>query len=77
MQRWIKLPNSSYIDANRIVFVSKPETFSQLDDEGNDAGLGYSIYIGTDVSRNSQLNVTGSKEEILALMKTMLGVAES
>ncbi len=74
MQRWIKLPNGAYVDANEIVYVSKVETFPKLDDEGNDVGLSYAIYIGTDVNRERQLNVTGSKEEILSLMKTLLGV---
>lgn len=77
MQRWIKLPSGAYIDANKIVFVSKVETFPKLDDDGNDAGVGYSVYLGTGVSREQQINVQGSKEEILGLMKSVLNVTVS
>ncbi len=73
MQRWIKLPTGAYIDANRVIYVSKVETVPRFDDEGNDAGIGYSIYIGTDVNREHQINITGTKDEILGLMKNLLG----
>jgi len=73
MQRWLKLPDGRYIDANRIAYVGKVETYPRLDDEGNDAGLGYSVYIGTDFPREQQIAVMGTKEEVLALLKTLLG----
>ncbi len=74
MQRWLKLPDGRYIDANRIMYVGKVETYPRLDDEGNDSGVGYSVNIGTDVPRDHQLTVMGTKEEIVALLKALLGV---
>ena len=38
MQRWLKLPDGRYIDANSIVYVGKVETYPRLDDDGNEAG---------------------------------------
>jgi hypothetical protein len=73
MQRWLKLPDGRYIDANRIVYVGKVETYPRLDDDGNDAGVGYSVPIGTDVMRDHQFAVQGTKEEVLALLKTLIG----
>ena len=74
MQRWLKLPDGRYIDANRIMYVGKVETYPRLDDEGNDAGVGYSVYLGTDFPREQQLAVSGTRDEILALLKSLLGV---
>ena len=74
MQRWLKLPDGRYIDANRIMYVGKVETYPRLDDEGNDSGIGYAVYLGTDFPREQQLSVTGTREEILALLKSLLGV---
>jgi hypothetical protein len=74
MQRWLKLPDGRYLDANRIMYVGKVETYPRLDDEGNDAGVGYSVYVGTDLPRDCQIAVMGTREEILALLKTILGV---
>ncbi len=74
MQRWLKLPDGRYIDANSIVYVGKVETYPRLDDEGNDSGIGYSVNIGTDFPRDRQLTVMGTKEEIVALLKALLGV---
>lgn len=73
MQRWLKLPDGRYIDANRIMYVGKVETYPRLDDEGNDAGVGYAVYLGTDFPREQQLSVMGTKEEVLALLKSLLG----
>ena len=73
MQRWLKLPDGRYIDANRIVYVGKVETYPRLDEDGNDAGLGYSVYVGTDFPREQQIAVMGTKEEVLALLKSLLG----
>jgi len=73
MQRWLKLPDGRYIDANSIIFVGKVETYPRTDDDGNDAGMGYSVYIGTGINRDQQFPVMGSKEEVLALLKALLG----
>jgi hypothetical protein len=75
MQRWMKLPDGRYIDANSIVYVGKVETYPRLDDDGNDAGAGYSVYIGHGFQREHQIAVMGSKEEVLALLKALLGGA--
>jgi hypothetical protein len=73
MQRWLKLPDGRYLDANRVVYVGKVETYPRLDDDGNDAGQGYSVPIGTDVMRENHLIVQGTKEEVLALLKSLIG----
>lgn len=73
MQRWLKLPDGRYIDANSILYVGKVETYPRLDEDGNDAGVGYSVYIGTGLPREQQIAVMGSKDEVLALLKTLLG----
>jgi len=72
MQRWLKIPDGRYIDANSIMYVGKPETYPRLDEDGNDAGVGYSVYIGTGFPREQQLAVMGTKEEVLALLKALL-----
>jgi hypothetical protein len=77
MQRWLKLPDGRYLDANRIMYVGKVETYPRLDDEGNDSGIGYSFSVGTDIPRDHQLTVMGTKEEVLALLKALLGVTTS
>ena len=73
MQRWLKIPDGRYIDANRIMYVGKVETYPRLDDDGNDAGAGYSVYIGSDIPREQQFAVMGTKEEVLAFLKALLG----
>jgi hypothetical protein len=73
MQRWLKIPDGRYLDANRIVYVGKVETYPRLDDDGNDAGTGYSVSLGTDFPRENQIIVMGTKEEILAMLKSLLG----
>ncbi|MEP6485193.1 MAG: hypothetical protein ABJB01_12155 [Rudaea sp.] len=74
MQRWLKLPDGRFLDANRIVLVGKVETFPILNDDGaSDGAIGYAVNLGLDIPRERQLTVTGSKEEILALMKGLLG----
>ena len=37
MQRWLKLPDGRYIDANSIAYVGKVENYPRLDDYGHDA----------------------------------------
>ncbi|HTQ98791.1 MAG TPA: hypothetical protein VMH83_02330 [Candidatus Acidoferrum sp.] len=73
MQRWLKLPDGRYIDANSIMYVGKVETYPRLDDDGNDAGVGYSVYLGTAFPREQQIAVMGSKDEVLSLLKALLG----
>ena len=73
MQRWMKLPDGRFLDANRISYVGKAESYSRIDEDGNDLGIGYSVNIGTDFPRESQISVTGSKEEIFALLRGILG----
>ena len=75
MQRWLKLPDGRFLDANRIVYIGKVDTFPRLDDDGNDAGIGYAVNLGLDITREHQLTVMGTKEEILGLMKTLIGGA--
>jgi hypothetical protein len=75
MQRWLKLPDGRFLDANRIVYVGKPETYPRLDEDGNEAGVGYAVNLGLDIPREYQLTVMGTKEEVLALLKSLLGGA--
>jgi hypothetical protein len=75
MQRWIKLPDGRFIDANRIAYIGKAEAYSRFDEDGNDLGIGYSVNIGTDFPRDSQLSVTGSKDEVFAVLRAALGGA--
>ena len=75
MQRWIKLPDGRFIDANRIAYIGKVETFTRIDEDGNDMGTGYSVYVGTDFPRESQITVVGSKDEVFAVLKQLLGAA--
>lgn len=73
MQRWIKLPSGSWLDANRVCFVSKVDSFPKLDDEGNAAGTDYAVTIATDLSREQQMLINGTADEIRALLKTLIG----
>jgi hypothetical protein len=74
MQRWIKIPDGRYLDANRVAYVGKVDTFPRFDEDGADMGVGFAVNLGTDFPRESQITVMGSKEEILALLKNLLGV---
>lgn len=73
MQRWLKLPDGRYLDANSIVYVSKVETYPRMDDDGNEAGQGFSVNLGTGIPREQQLTVMGTKDEVLTLLKSLLG----
>lgn len=75
MQRWIKIPDGRYIDANRIMYIGKVETFPRIDEDGNDLGQGFAVHVGTDFPRENLLTVMGSKEEVLAFLKTLLSGA--
>mgnify|MGYP001588193856 FL=1 len=77
MQRWIKLPDGRFVDANRIVYVGKTETFTRIDEDGNDLGVGYAVNIGTGIEREKQLTVTGSRDEVLGVLRTILGRSET
>ena len=72
MQRWVKLPNGNVVDANRIVTISKPESYPKMDEEGND-GIEYCVTIGLGFSRDQQLMVTGTKEDIGTVIKNLIG----
>ena len=43
MQRWLKLPDGRYIDANRIMYVGKVET--GLEDHGPPSTLSLQSYV--------------------------------
>jgi hypothetical protein len=73
MQRWIKLPNGAYLDATRVCYVSKVDTYMKLDDDGNSAGSEYAVTIAIDLSREQQMVISGTGEEIRTLMKAILG----
>ncbi len=75
MQRWIKLPDGRFIDANRIAYIGKAETYLRTDEDGNDLGTGYAVNIGTDIPRESQITVTGSKEDVFTMLRAILGGA--
>ncbi|WP_298149089.1 hypothetical protein [Metallibacterium sp.] len=75
MQRWIKLPDGRFLDAARVVLIGKPETFQRLDEEGNDLGTAVTVTLGVDSVREHQLSVTGAREEMAALLKTIVGAA--
>lgn len=73
MQRWIKLPNGTFLDANRIVHIGRIESFAKLDDEGNNAGVQYSVTLMTELAREHQVQVSGTREEVTALVRSILG----
>lgn len=73
-QRWVRLPNGAVVNANAIVYISKPESYSRTDDEGNLVGE-YAVTIGTDIVGPRHLSVSGSKEEIATLVKNIAGIS--
>jgi hypothetical protein len=73
MQRWIKLPDGRFVDANRIMYIGKVETYPRIDEDGNDLGQGYNVNVGTDIAREHQLTIMGGKDEVLAVLKQILG----
>ncbi len=77
MQRWTKLPDGRFIDANRIAYIGKAETYARIDEDGNDLGTGYAVNIGTDIPRDTHLSVTGSKDEVFAVLRSILGGSAS
>lgn len=75
MQRWIKLPDGRHIDARRVAYVGKPEPCARIDENGQDLGGGFMVVLGTDLTRDTQISVSGSRDEILALLKSLLAPA--
>lgn len=73
MQRWIKLPDGRFLDANRVAYISKVETYARMDEDGNDLGTGYSVNIGTDIPRDTHITLTGSKDEVSTALRAILG----
>ncbi len=73
-QRWVKLPNGNVIDANRIVMIGKPESYPKMDEDGND-GIEWAVMLGTNLTRDTQISVNGSKDEIAGLIGKLIGVA--
>ena len=75
-QRWVKTPQGNVIDADRIVSISKPESYPKMDVDGND-GIEWSVMIGTSLTRDSHISVTGSKEEIASFVNRLTGQSAS
>lgn len=73
MQRWIKLPDGRFVDANRIMYIGKVETYPRIDEDGNDLGQGYNVNIGTGLAREEQITLMAGKDEVLAVLKQILG----
>lgn len=73
MQRWVRLPQGGFIDAARVCFIGKIESFARLDEEGNASGVDFAVAIGLDLDRDRHLLITGSKEEIATLVRQLLG----
>ncbi len=73
MQRWIKLPDGRFIDANQVVLVGRPQSFAHYDDGSEDMGTAYSVQVGIDYSRENQITVVGTREEVLSVMRNLLG----
>ena len=72
--RWVKLPNGNIIDANRIAYVSKPDSYPSMDEDGNDR-VEYAVTFGTAFARDTFMTVTGGKDEIAALIRQLIGAA--
>ena len=72
--RWVKLPTGNIIDANHVVYVSKPDSYPRMDEDGND-GVEYSVTFGTAFTRDTWMTVTGTKDDISALIRQLVGAA--
>lgn len=73
MQRWVRLPTGAILDANRIMYIGKPDSYSRTDDEGN-LITEFAVTLGTDLDGARQMMVTGTKEEIAALIRSVAGL---
>jgi hypothetical protein len=72
--RWVKLPNGNIVDANCVVYVSKPDSYPSMDGDGNDR-VDYAVTFGTALTRDTWMTAVGSKDEISALIRQLLGAA--
>ncbi len=72
--RWVKLPTGNIVDANQVAYVSKPDSYPRMDEDGND-GVEYAVTFGTAFTRDTWMTVTGTKEDIGALIRQLLGAA--
>lgn len=70
--RWVKLPNGNIIDAGRVAYVSKPDAYPGIDGDGN-RRTEYAVTFGTEFTRDTWMTVTGTKDEISALVRQLLG----
>ncbi|MCU0754714.1 MAG: hypothetical protein MUE46_06270 [Xanthomonadales bacterium] len=73
MQRWVRLPSGAILDANRIMYIGKPDSYNRTDDEGN-LMTEFAVTLGTDLDGARQMMVTGTKEEIGALIRSVAGL---
>lgn len=73
MQRWIKLPDGRFLDAARVALIGRPESYQRLDEEGNDLGPAVTVTLGLNFQREHQLTVNGTREEMSALLKALMG----
>ena len=73
MQRWVRLPTGAIIDANRIMYIGKPDSYSRTDDEGNLVSE-FAVTLGTDLDGVRQVLVTGSKDEVATLIRSVAGL---
>lgn len=71
------MPQGGFLDAARIIYISKVESFARLDDEGHSSGTDFAVNIGISLARDEHLMVSGSKEEIGTLVRQILGQASS
>lgn len=70
MQRWVRLPSGAILDANRIMYIGKPDSYSRTDDEGN-LITEFAVTLGTDLDGARQMMVTGTKEEVVTLIRSV------
>lgn len=73
MQRWVRLPQGGFLDATQVMYIGKVESYARLDEEGHAAGVDYAVAIGTNLQRDHQMMIHGSKEEIGTLVRQLLG----
>lgn len=73
MQRWVRLPSGAILDANRIMYIGKPDSYSRTDDEGN-LVTEFAVTLGTDLDGPRQTMITGTKDEIAALIRSVAGL---
>lgn len=72
-QRWVKTPEGDYVDANRVLFVSKVEVLPDMSgDPDLEAESQYTVAIGTGLEHSAQKRYTGGKETILGFAKALV-----